>query len=660
MSEKQHSLVILGSEHSGKTCFLGGLGICSEADRAGNIMLSAEGDSLAYLHEITQILRAQEWPSATARGYHRQFKATVTYQSKMLNLRCIDFAGETFRALSRGEELPDFVEEVLSNARYILLALDPRVDTERTELSEADVEDRQRYFERLASLVEMAQRLTIATAGRRNKAHLAVVITKADSLDDPLMTSNQAKHYLRTKQPDFLKRLETLQPGIQVFPVSAVGATDVDDSGRAIPARILNPTGYEEILSWIHRDIKKRRRAPFVKAITGVAIVAAIVAAFGFFWLKQTEVQLVQRHEDRIARGLSSEEVPTAAKEVSQLPTSYYAMMIDDQLKKFERALADQTTNRQAVQRWRDQLDMYSRARDKQGYRTGEIANALAQANLWLHDFDWNRLEQLPNGPQHPDWRDLTKTFRAAWPNSPRIDEIDAREGQAQQERMQSVARNIEEAPLDTIAQLRSRMDNILRFHEEFGTYIDNHVAKDIESAHAIARRFESKLTNNQPFTFNLVRLGRLTEPGYIDLEVHVGSQTLSVPQSSWVLEHSFEGNKELELPWKFNESLTFRMHVQWGRATTFSRFVTFRSTKRPLAQHTFQGSPLSIIAMGKTLAENDGKLTLASTPEEGDAQYLEGNLATLELSIKDFPWGDWEKLHDWVYPGTMWKQFQE
>ena len=253
-------VAIVGVEGSGKTVMLAGFGeLFSRPDENGYFLAPKNFETATYVTEKIARMRAGEWPTATAEDVMQGVDWTLCWRQegsqrprKVCAVSCLDFAGEVYREafgsrqgnatklLDEVQQLNTYIKEadyliVLINLRDIIVngAQDPRVQ-ESHWITKAILD------------YAFEARKKISPKGRV-EVKAAIVLSQADSYADTIKACGGAKGVV-TK---YLPHVANNYGWLDIFAVSAVDKTRLDDEGNVVPAPDFKPTGLQPIMEWL-------------------------------------------------------------------------------------------------------------------------------------------------------------------------------------------------------------------------------------------------------------------------------------------------------------------------------------------------------------------------------------------------------------------------
>lgn len=253
---------LLGSRESGKTCFLGGIGLL---DRLPGWNVRADGRSLVRLDQIvTALSNVCSWLPGTQDT--ERYVLTIASAGGTASIDLIDYPGQNFHRVIRpvNREVDANLLDHFLEADYLLLMVDPTDDPANTT-------------SRNALIDAVKHRFLGNGAGKR--PGVAVILTKADELGQAGSDSAKATAFINERFPEFLPKLASIAGKVAVFPISAVGA--VDSNGR--PTANAKPTGYGPLFKWMMPKQLARPRPststwPRWPAVAGAAVAVAALA----------------------------------------------------------------------------------------------------------------------------------------------------------------------------------------------------------------------------------------------------------------------------------------------------------------------------------------------------------------------------------------------
>ena len=306
MSNPKIKAVILGSTAAGKSTFIGGLGLLGSADRNLGIQVhakeNADSKGLVYLKRLKSFLNNQEWPPPSHTT--EVIELSVIYKSSVIEITLIDYPGIDFQEeLSKlDSEKNPALFKAYQDADFLIILLDAKVDlnigndgsavlkNQALERQESILQViREKMLQKNATIFDLINNLRL----KRIPLNIALVITKIDQLPQ-IQNSEDAENLIKNEAKNFYDNILNLDSKVEVFALSAVGNTElIEVEGRKIlmPAKVLNPVGYDEIFDWI---IKVRKTVSWGPTIVYAGLVGLLLILFSCLLLIQkNEVQVI-------------------------------------------------------------------------------------------------------------------------------------------------------------------------------------------------------------------------------------------------------------------------------------------------------------------------------------------------------------------------------
>ena len=306
MSNPKIKVVILGSTAAGKSTFIGGLGLLGSADRNLGIQVhakeNADSKGLVYLKRLKSFLNNQEWPPPSHTT--EVIELSFIYKSSVIEITLIDYPGIDFQEeLSKlDSEKNPALFKAYQDADFLIILLDAKVDlnigndgsavlkNQALERQESILQViREKMLQKNATIFDLINNLRL----KRIPLNIALVITKIDQLPQ-IQNSEDAENLIKNEAKNFYDNILNLDSKVEVFALSAVGNTElIEVEGRKIlmPAKVLNPVGYDEIFDWI---IKVRKTVSWGPTIVYAGLVGLLLILFSCLLLIQkNEVQVI-------------------------------------------------------------------------------------------------------------------------------------------------------------------------------------------------------------------------------------------------------------------------------------------------------------------------------------------------------------------------------
>jgi hypothetical protein len=512
-------LAVLGGRGAGKTCFLAGLVIAAEPQRATPLALDAVGPSRQRLDEWANHLRNGSYPPAT--NVTTPLDLTLTLDQALLALCLHDYPGEELLTTVRthdAEQNPELVQH-LHAADGLLLLFGPDTDLRPASAVQRDPALLQRFDSLLQEVVRSA---------RGRAPVVAIVVTKADQ-EPELARPSAVRAFFRQHVPELDAKLRHHAARLGYFAVSAVGRAGV---GAGRPPRVLAPTGYVELLRWIVAQRHAHRRAPLWRTVGAVAwplLLLALGAGGYFYWQAETAQRAAdaqrQAHLDEIAR--LQADVRTA-QSVAQL----------HDLERAARAFA---------------VRMPSDLRSELEATVRQVRAKLLPARF--------ELVRQAHEQQQPNWTEQARRFLADFPLAqPEHTQIN-QWLQAERAARQAADRaRLRALGVDSVDELRSFAAAVRGYVRTWHPTPDETSQKLLRVA-TLAEQF----TEPREYELTLVRSGEFTAPHYHRVLVEANGGKWTFTADAAVRLHTWE-RTSFRITWDVRHPIT----VRWWYADTF------------------------------------------------------------------------------------------
>ena len=308
--EEPIKVCLLGASGAGKTCFIAGLAVLSEPDRASIITVLHDNKSTAdYLDSLQDTLRSGQWPPPNNATFILDM--TVIVEGRAIDLRIVDYPGEDFTGALRTLDIAEIDElyRFSKQAQIFLLLFSPHRDLAADDADTATKTLIARQRAHLQAITQVWKDRELGTPGEDKRSHpveLGLVLTQCDRV--PGLTSPRAaKKFFKSRAPNLASRLTDLAVSADFFGISVLGRPAEGDSTQITttnspPPEQLDPFGYESLFRWI-RDYQDRHRMRRLRPrLVGGAISAVALLAISFVLWKS--------HSDHVRAVLTSDRPP--------------------------------------------------------------------------------------------------------------------------------------------------------------------------------------------------------------------------------------------------------------------------------------------------------------------------------------------------------------
>lgn len=284
-NKRRLKVFIMGATGSGKTCCLAGLSILSEPNRKSPIHITHDDPVTAeFLGQMQSTLRSGQWPPPTTKV--TVLEMSLVYKGAIVDLRVIDYAGESFTGALRKLEHEQIQElyEFSRDADIYLLLFDPHQDL--VVDGSADLEEKliERQSSHLQAIGQLWKENVREEPRNTPTIELGLVITKSDTISG-LNTPQDAHAYFQKTVPNLVSKLSQYASSVKCFAISVVGDTDASPNAtnRLGPPKKLSPTGYEQLFKWVvahnQRNLwrKSKKIASWLALVCTFAVIGPMV-----------------------------------------------------------------------------------------------------------------------------------------------------------------------------------------------------------------------------------------------------------------------------------------------------------------------------------------------------------------------------------------------
>lgn len=317
MRQVAEKISLIGSEGSGKTCFLAGLRWLSSPTEATPFTMTGRNQqSQEYLEFLHSALESGHCPPPT----HKidNLDLTAGYKKRWFNIKVQDAPGEDFkRAALSGDDKHPIIVNILES-QYILICLD--VDR--------DVRNRAPHLDRIEAIFAVLHRNQDVCKSKK----IAILLTKADASGIPQeeWTDSSASSFLKKYNSSLVQKLDDCSLDFNVFFVASLGSPMTNNE----PPK---PYGYDQIFAWLSNKRSQMAVESFLtghrRAVWAVAIlVLGLVGVWIFMYFSE-------KHNIEIARD------PTALEKIKVVAISKISdegtkrAIIDERLSNFKEEL---------------------------------------------------------------------------------------------------------------------------------------------------------------------------------------------------------------------------------------------------------------------------------------------------------------------------------
>lgn len=245
MRQAAEKIALVGSEGSGKTCFLAGLRWLSSATEDTPFAISGKDQkSQEYLEKLNQALKAGHCPPPS--HSIEELELNVSYCKSVFDIRVQDCQGEEFKRAAQSNNVDHPIIKNLLDSQYLIVCLD----------GERDVKNPIAHSERLDALFTILHGHQDLFLNKK----IVFLLTKADVTGIPRSQWSGADSlkYLQAHSSVFAKKIDALQLDVSFFFVSSLGS-DMQHGEK--PA----PYGYDQVFGWLGHKRAQFRVETFIR-----------------------------------------------------------------------------------------------------------------------------------------------------------------------------------------------------------------------------------------------------------------------------------------------------------------------------------------------------------------------------------------------------------
>jgi len=634
--EEPIKVCLLGATGAGKTCFLAGLAVLSEPDRASIITVLHDNKGTAdYLDSLQDTLRNGQWPPPNNATF--VLDMTVMVDGRAIDLRVVDYPGEDFTGALRTldtheiEELYRFSQQ----AHIYLLLFSPHRDLSGGDVNALTTTLLARQRAHLQAITQVWKEREVGTQREQARSHpieLGLVITQCDRV--PGLTSPQsAKGFFKARAPNLVSRLTDLADSADFFGISILGKPAQGDGTRVATENVLPPTqlapfGYEPLFRWI-RDYQKRHRSRRLRPwLWGWLLSSAAVLATCFAVWKS--------HVDHVRAVLVSDRPATERIE----DTSGWML--------------DTATNQQRLDLVRDTLqrltDDIERASTPDEFdRVDKEVAKLAKADTDTFHVQVSTLQQsltartrsvlfaairddFQSSPRPGDFQSRASAFIDRYQSGEEVDAVRSMLRRIGNEEVAANRARLRGMPTRDSLDIAAKARQIIEFVNKNESTLEPEEARRMRRAADLARSFSERknwkvaikksggLTDEYA---HLVLLGN-KKLGSQELHVFDGAATGSTKDKVWATDPAV-------FIWQAGEPITVTLRA---RGTVFGGWVAYQADA-------------SSLAIGSLV----GRRNLL--PRAGYEAYVRDPYVVFE--VENLSSSDWEAVKAYISPGSEW-----
>lgn len=631
---RRYDLCILGSEASGKTCFIAGLAILGQVTGCEQFLVAApeSSESQEWLNSLARTLKSGVWPPASTGT--RLYEFLLNYRGSHTRVSMLDYAGESFRRAydSMAPESMERLREQLEQADTLLLLLDPNADLSVFGAPVADIDDlrEQRLSALYNSILSLAH--VDIEKGERLRKNVAVLVTKSDSLkkEDRALTPAAL---VERHAPKLYKTLRDSVVNLRCFHVSAIGGSHPGAVSLPGPPQPVTPTGYQELFTWIARSrtwaetCERYRRPARRLALAAGVVVAAAAALLALGWHEGGRLDILRDpsrpEEDKIA---ASGGYLLREGEARDLVNR----LVDTRLQRIATDIGEaQNAN---------ELDVLAlRLASLPRYKGHNRGDAVAEAYRALGNREQEILYLLAvNQTDLVERKRQAEEYRARYPQGVYAEEAarlveEAEEGLAARQRLLIDKLPYGSDRADWAAALRKKADAVDAYRDKHGKPGER---ADMERAARLARALSAGERDLKVTIFGAQALA-----DSYDSQVRITSDAAETPIATKSKSDATPvWNEEVLVKWRPGAALRVEWLKNWAYDSWSTGCIAF-------------GEDKSMLSLGLLIGEADLR------PGEKKDVIADNTAPRIKLAVADFDEDDMRVLRAYIDPGEFWKK---
>jgi hypothetical protein len=620
---------LLGSEGSGKTCFLAGLAVLAEPNRRTHITVTpTDTVTVEYLDELARTLRCQQWPPPTNMTTILNMK--IGLGGTAIDVLMVDYPGEDFRKELRKlnrEQVKDLYEHY-AEAEATLLLFDPVRDVRAVN----DPAHREEQIERQtahlnAIALEWAERSGQPLSRQARSVDVAIIVTKSDR-EPGLSTCSATRRFFRKYAAPLDAKICQQAHAVQYFPLSAIGhAASVQREGETelVPGKDLDPKGYEEILCWVLQRRRWRRQRPWVRRGAAAAIAVLFIGLAAWGW------RLANRFE--AVATLNSPRLSTVEK-LERTQGSSDATVLQRRATIFTEELESLKKNLESAASEPSVDEVAQRAARIAALKPGAMqtrVDALAHdCRQKKEDILYRKAADAFNG-RAADFPDLSGRFLREYPASSQCDKVREMISGFRSREEKDDRQRIKQIRIISAGSLAEKGKSISEFVAKHQAALPADEMKRMRRAADLARRFSELNT----YSVKLKQTGGLTAAYSQEVVLYVDAKELKEYRSPGKSTEVNWDDEDVRIQWIAGQTVRVTWRKLWSAGSWGNSDIATLRDDGPVALRILGGQqPLTRI-------------------ESGWEKYC--NNAFVHFEVDGISEDDWKSLDLYLFPGDGW-----
>ena len=584
---QQYNVTLIGTEGTGKTCFLAGLALLGfdAISKTPFQVFPPDEEAKKYLNNLRDTLQNGSWMPPTNISTLICFDLVLRRTRTTLRLQMLDYSGESFRTAYNelsAEDAAAFSEH-LANSKVVLLLLDAK-DLASTH----NEEHRHVLSEKIrAQLAAVWEKMGKGT-------DIGVLITKSDTIPKLKSAAAEKDHGVSTAEQFVKEHLgdfkETLREIAQIegfkgikdidtrkivfFPVSAVGETDAE-TGR--PAKgVLKPYGYNAVFQWI-AERPDRLLIKWVLSVTLIVLICIGVTLGIAGTIYKAKIEAERIREENFQANVENPNLSVFEKlekantfrPLTDVMREQRKRVVDAELERQRIRIASAPDN-QTLYDIRTELERLKElgvggAENELRLLIGAVARALV-------DFYYRRVSDAFQA-RAPNFLSDAEHFLRNYPDVSEAANVRDMRDRWGQDEMRLARIRISEIAVNSPSQLQNKMERVGSFLRGYESRLTPSEQEEMRNAIALARKF----LESTDYTVTLRQYGGFAHSRSARLNITTNNSKRNFHTASGSVQVVNPGTP-LNVRWKSGETIELELETYvgppsgWVRAASIDR----------------------------------------------------------------------------------------
>ena len=657
-----YNVSLIGTEGTGKSCFLAGMNHIGANPLSGSFTVSPKmNDPIGkqYLKEFTDTLSSGKFPSGTHTTTFLEFE--VQLGDTVMCIKTMDYPGEDFRAGITTEtpeaKIKEFAEHLLKSDIIILLA-----DPHAIPAQETNIVQRNKIIDSINTNLQAARDVFNENKAKYKElkyADVCIAVGKFDKLPEFAAAKKAkdggkriAKQFFQKHWANFSKNLAATTKiklkEINYFPISAVGntiqtedSTSRDEDGLAPDRDNLAPFGYDKLFRWIADRKNRLAWRKFLKKCVAALFILIVlgVGAMSIFGTKtvveieneKQQLEILARQDISITQKLEATE-PPASDNVTQKRND----ILDEELQRLNNEI-ETCQDSQTLDFYRKKIEEIDAVYD--GDRNINIENLLKQINEKLVENEFQRVKDSFEN-NRKTFEEDAQTFLTNHPNEPQADDVRKMLADKETQDIKDARLRIKNIAVRDAGSLQNKGKAIVQFLETYRNKLTQADAEAMQRAAELAKKFSEP----QKYTITLKQYGGFAYAEDIKGHISINNVTVGSHNSAGKCQTA-NASETFTMSWQCGQTIKLEIQAYAGTLWGGIETVADKSDSGPDALKMLSlRTPLSAKTRGSVSGSdwNSPRLKSASG-------------FFMQCEIKEINATDWKAFETYILPGNGW-----